>query len=984
PQSLNSTVKFKQIQAGSQHTSAISENDELYCFGRAHNFRLGQIDSTSKSSPIKVDTIQDAYQLHSGDSHNCVLNKSGQVQCFGSNNYGQLALPLSNSSTSTPNLLDLKNIVKITGGQYHNCALQANHYAKCWGYQTNNQLGNGNTTSYQVYPSSFAPEIGKITDISSGNSFTCAINFNKEVYCLGVGGSGQLGDGLKLDSFNPVKVSNIQDAIAIDSGHQHTCILHQDRSVSCFGNNNYGQTGDQNFNISLEANKVNFGADVVEVIVGKNHTCAILKDGALSCFGHNQYGKLGIGTTIDSLQPKRVFQNQNSKNLAPFANAGTNQSSHKGLVFLNAQYSFDINLDPLNYQWSILSQPLSSQISLINSSSIVSSFLATIPGDYTFLLELSDATNISTDTVKVTITEDDYNRNILQISASNHTCVLLQSQEVECFGLGTSGQLGSGSFRNSAGPIKVKGINNALQISTGENHSCVLLDTGKVKCFGNNAYGQLGDQTTISSHNAVEMTGVTDAISISTGSRFSCILTQQGTVKCLGYNGNHELGNNSNTSSNILTQVHLKDTALEIYSNQFHSCALLTDNSLSCWGYNGNGQLGDLTSIASLIPVTATTFTDITQVSLGQNHTCIIRQNQDAYCFGDNSKGQAGSGYIGFIRGAITKVLMDKVKHISAGLNFTCASNTQNEVACFGQNQFGQLANNDKFPRFYPSYLNGISDVVLVEAGNYHACILQTSNRLSCFGYAQNGRLGSSTYGDQLQAKVSIEFPNNSIIQPRAVLRVASTTGISTLLLDARGSFNPTTIPLIYQFSVNSSPEGANSIIQSANTSMAQYNLDQLGLFEISLTVTSNGQSHTITRIIHVITNQQLLDFNIVKAKSKLIGNLSPIAILEGQVQSKHIYLSANKSYDPEGDFLLYQFQVKKNGFLDDFSYLSESMIYLQAEQNAVYEINLSVSDGDKSSQIVKIARFGKETHSIQQIRSDQHSCFITDNQDLY
>ena len=83
-------------------------------------------------------------------------------------------------------------------------------------------------------------------------------------------------------------------------------------------------------------------------------------------------------------------------------------------------------------------------------------------------------------------------------AGSNHTCALLSTGSVRCWGRGDIGILGYGNTNHigdnetpaSAGDVNIGGT--VTQINTGGAHTCVLLSTGSVRCWGFNFHGYLG------------------------------------------------------------------------------------------------------------------------------------------------------------------------------------------------------------------------------------------------------------------------------------------------------------------------------------------------------------------------------------------------------------------------------------------------------------------------------------------------------------
>ena len=81
-----------------------------------------------------------------------------------------------------------------------------------------------------------------------------------------------------------------------------------------------------------------------------------------------------------------------------------------------------------------------------------------------------------------------------------HTCVILDTRDVKCWGYGFHGQLGYDSTDNvgdgggnvMADLSTVNLSSAATAITTGGDHSCAVLEGGGVMCWGRGHFGQLG------------------------------------------------------------------------------------------------------------------------------------------------------------------------------------------------------------------------------------------------------------------------------------------------------------------------------------------------------------------------------------------------------------------------------------------------------------------------------------------------------------
>jgi alpha-tubulin suppressor-like RCC1 family protein len=134
-------------------------------------------------------------------------------------------------------------------------------------------------------------------------------------------------------------------------------------------------------------------------------------------------------------------------------------------------------------------------------------------------------------------------------------------------------------------PKEVAGIDDAVAISAGDEHSCALRKSGSVACWGSGIYGRLGDgRSSRDSAQPVEVVGVSNAIAIDAMGKQSCALQQDGRVLCWGGDA---------ASSGPPRVIDSIKGAAAISVGGEHACALDHLGRVLCWGHDESGQLGE-------------------------------------------------------------------------------------------------------------------------------------------------------------------------------------------------------------------------------------------------------------------------------------------------------------------------------------------------------------------------------------------------------
>ncbi len=390
-------------------------------------------------------------------------------------------------------------------------------------------------------------EVFSIPQIVLKGDQSCVLSERGEIKCWGRNHYGQLGAGNTEDrgdqpnemGENLPAVDLGEKAISLAVGNFHACALLENRKIKCWGNNFYGQLGqgdkyhrgDEPDEMGGNLPYVDLGNEkVLSLVAGSAYFCALLKSGRVKCWGHNQYGVLGLGGTA----PRGDEPNEMGDNL-PYVDLGKEKA-----IFL--------------------------------------------------------------------------------VAGGHHTCAILENRKVKCWGNNDRGQLGLGDVEirgdepDEMGeklPYVDLGKEKVTLLAPGYDHTCALLESGRVKCWGGNLGGTLGlgdknhrgDQPNEMGEKLPNVdVGKGKVASLMAGSFRNCVLFESDQVKCWGANSLGQLGlgdkeNRGDEPNEMGEGLPYIDLGIAIQSlftgtSGVHTCAVLINNAIKCWGANFYGALG--------------------------------------------------------------------------------------------------------------------------------------------------------------------------------------------------------------------------------------------------------------------------------------------------------------------------------------------------------------------------------------------------------
>ena len=246
---------IESFSAGNDHVCALLTNGTAQCWGANSSAQLGDGTIVSRTVPTAVAGFPASLLLQSvtaGQDHTCAVTQAGDAYCWGGNFYGQLGdgtsrtrtLPVRVVGLSTRGQPRLGFVAQMVAGSHHTCALSTGGSLFCWGNNASGQLGNSLLQSQRL-PSDVAGIDGAIDTLDAGDAFTCARTTLDALWCWGANTDGQLGIDHLFDRSIPTPVSRLGNAaLSFGLGLYHACAGTNSALLYCWGDNFYGQLGD--------------------------------------------------------------------------------------------------------------------------------------------------------------------------------------------------------------------------------------------------------------------------------------------------------------------------------------------------------------------------------------------------------------------------------------------------------------------------------------------------------------------------------------------------------------------------------------------------------------------------------------------------------------------------------------------------------------------------------------------------------------------
>ena len=845
PVKVDSLQGIIKIKAGNVSTFAIDNNNKLWSAGYNGYGNLGDGTTGNKTSFVKIDALENVADVSASPINSTiVLLLDGTVWGFGNNANNAL----TNVGGAIPQQLQgpdgaLDNVTAIGTGYYSGYAITSEEKVVAWGMNNYSQLASGDTSTKSV------PVFMKDKD---GNDFTDAMIvsggiYNTElakndgtVWSIGYNGYGELGDGsttsknkiecistqyiklqerevtLKLSNpeyqINPETVYgfNLLFDVVENNGFEYESsdnnIATVDKTTGKVVAKNTGRAY-----ITLKCKNSDDEARVVinviaedkkvreKVEAGNIHSLALKQDGTIWSWGDNSQGEMGNGQ-INSIKTDEPTQIKTGV----YTEVKQEQTDEGSTQITTTQ--IEVNLDNIKdiaagYYYNLA----------VDSDGYVYSW------GYNGYGQLGDNTNES----KAIPTRIEGLDHIAKVYAYGNTSMAISEQgEIYVWGYKYSKVPAKINFYSKAvdihgklilaedgsvwylseNPSRIAGLQNIVEIASGDNYYSALDTKGQVWVWGYNGYGQLsqGNRSNVdepvpvkvqkNSENTEEEPEyeiLKDIVEIKAGNDNLQMVSKGGSLYVSGYSGYGQLGTGEYKSYNtIATKAKNMDKTKFVDSNAYHSIASDTSGFVYTSGYNAYGELGNGTYTQSNeFGAIGDTYVHVSEnrVAIEEGKSKNIKASldnkfnliKDTVDSGNityeslnndiatvDSDGTINAKQMGTVEIIATHTITHKstaifvqvvptekttVPKVEIGDTHSAALKADGTIWTWGNNSDGQLGIGDNVSKTYPIKVMEIENAIDVSVGYYDTVVVKKDGTVWSWGYNGYGQLGDGT-----------------------------------------------------------------------------------------------------------------------------------------------------------------------------------------------------------------------------------------------
>jgi alpha-tubulin suppressor-like RCC1 family protein len=208
-------ILILQVSCGSEHSAFLSTQHLIYSMGSNSDGRLGINDKTLaySSYPLLVEALMGTKisQISCGGSHSAAVSNEGEIYTWGKGpmlGHGDVV------TRWAPEKLEMEftYVVQASCGETHSgvvCIRNKEKMCLMWGSNQFGQLGIGHRENMDR---PCKAGVSDVKEIACGDDFSLFLNTQGQVFSCGKGLNGQLGLGNNKDAVIPMKIKTLENS----------------------------------------------------------------------------------------------------------------------------------------------------------------------------------------------------------------------------------------------------------------------------------------------------------------------------------------------------------------------------------------------------------------------------------------------------------------------------------------------------------------------------------------------------------------------------------------------------------------------------------------------------------------------------------------------------------------------------------------------------------------------------------------------------
>ncbi len=260
-------MRVRNVQNHYSNACALDTSRSLWCWGDPLTLGDGNVEPVRIPVHLTMPDNSPVAQYDMGNNGTCVVTDASHMYCWGTVNgypspWYNVAFPVVEQPA--PAGTTWKS-VQLEGERL--CGITTNGSGYCRGDNYNGNFGNGTYDDSTVMTRMIVPNNESVASIHMGSYSTCITTTVNGLWCVGEGGSGQLGTGTTLGGRTwrqPVFPAGVS-LTGISMHHSGTCGLDASARIWCWAYiANYELNGGLVFNNLLPVLRPQVGSPEVE------------------------------------------------------------------------------------------------------------------------------------------------------------------------------------------------------------------------------------------------------------------------------------------------------------------------------------------------------------------------------------------------------------------------------------------------------------------------------------------------------------------------------------------------------------------------------------------------------------------------------------------------------------------------------------------------------------------------------------------------